>query len=114
MILPADARAYVVVGTVDVRIPIPPGRTVVGLACGLPPKRIGAAIGVYDESVELTIEAVEWDTLSAAAMAALPAVLLVVSRDEADGIIALSQDSADALHADVVCDWARCTSAGFA
>lgn len=108
MILPAAARTYVVVGTVDVHVPIPPGYSVVGLACGRPPKRLS----LPREAAELTVEGVEWDLLSEAAMQGLPAVLLVVPRENARAVAAMSQRDADALHAEVIIDWARGTSDG--
>ena len=104
MIVPANA--YVVVGTLDVSVPIPPGHRVVGFARGRPPM-------VFTRPAsELTIQGVEWDTLTDKAQAALPAVLLVLPINEAWELASLSQDESDAIHAEVITDWARCTSGG--
>lgn len=110
MILPADARTYVVIGTVNVQIPIPPGHRIVGFVNGRPP----LLFPLPPDAGELEIAGVEWDTLSPEAIDALPAVLVVVSRADAADLAAMSQQNADDVHADVVCDWARGTSAGFA
>lgn len=102
--------AYVVVGTVEVCVPIPPGHRIVGLACGRPPK----VMPFPRNASEVTIEAIEWDTLSDAAMDALPVVLLVVPQSEVGGLASLSQDDADTMHNGIIMEWAQDTSAGSA
>jgi hypothetical protein len=102
--------AYVVVGTVEVCVPIPPGYRIVGLSAGRKPH----LMPLPRESRELVVEGVEWDTLSDKAMEQLPVVLLVMRNSDAIDTATMAQDDADEMHSRIILEWAQDTSAGYA
>ena len=95
---------YVIDGEVDVRLSVPPGHVALAFRAGRRPR----ILPLTPESIAVEIES------DCALGGEMPIVLCLVPVDDADRWLGLEQSEADALHGEVIEDWARGTCMGSA